>query len=63
MIILGVLAILFNSNHHELVGSEEDPENGPAVAGTIFTAILVYAVRFLSQSHRVKKKNYDSRTY
>ena len=27
-----------------MTGSEEDPENGAAVAGTIFTAVIVYAV-------------------
>ncbi|ROT39806.1 hypothetical protein SODALDRAFT_331924 [Sodiomyces alkalinus F11] len=45
--ILGVLGILFNANHHELVGGVEDPENGPAVAGTIFTAVIVYAAFFV----------------
>ncbi|KLU87587.1 hypothetical protein MAPG_06584 [Magnaporthiopsis poae ATCC 64411] len=43
IIILSVLGLLFNSNHHELVGGGDDPENGPAVASTIFVAVLIYA--------------------
>ncbi|KAL0939336.1 uncharacterized protein CTRU02_205946 [Colletotrichum truncatum] len=42
IIILGVLSILFNKNHPELVGGTDDPENGPAVASTLFVAVLVY---------------------
>jgi len=45
IVILGTLGLLFKNNHHELVGGVEDPENGPEVAGTIFVAVLVYAVR------------------
>jgi ribonuclease kappa len=47
IVILSVLGFLFRANHHELVGGTEDPENGPEVAGTIFVAVLVYAVRGL----------------
>jgi len=43
IVILGVLALLFRANHHELVGGTDDPENGPEVAGTLFVAVLVYA--------------------
>jgi hypothetical protein len=50
MIILSVLGLLFNSNHHELVGSDEDPENGPEVAATVFLAVAVYAVRSISSA-------------
>lgn len=28
-----------------MVGSTKDPADGPAVAGSIFTAVIVYAVR------------------
>ncbi|KAF9879042.1 hypothetical protein CkaCkLH20_03275 [Colletotrichum karsti] len=45
VVILGILAILFNSNHPELVGGKEDPQNGGAVAGTLFVSVLVYIVR------------------
>ncbi|OAX79383.1 1-(5-phosphoribosyl)-5-[(5-phosphoribosylamino)methylideneamino] imidazole-4-carboxamide isomerase [Emergomyces africanus] len=31
------------SNHHSITGSTKDPENGPAVAASIFTAVVVYA--------------------
>lgn len=45
MIILGILGILFNNSHPELVGGEDDPENGPEVAATVFTALVIYTVR------------------
>jgi len=32
-------------DHPGYTGSEGDPENGPAVAASIFTAVIVYAVR------------------
>ncbi|OAA48725.1 hypothetical protein NOR_01975 [Metarhizium rileyi] len=45
IIILSVLAALYRSGHEELVGGVDDPkpEEGKAVAGTIFTAVIVYA--------------------
>ncbi|KAL2154326.1 hypothetical protein VTH82DRAFT_3002 [Thermothelomyces myriococcoides] len=43
IIILSVLGFLFRGNHPELVGGEDDPENGPEVAATIFTAVIIYA--------------------
>ena len=46
IIILSILGGLYRTNHHEVVGGTEDPEDGPAVAGTIFTAVIVYAVRY-----------------
>ncbi|KAK7752087.1 hypothetical protein SLS62_006053 [Diatrype stigma] len=45
IVILSILGGLFRTKHHEFVGGIEDPEDGPAVAGTIFTAVIVYAVR------------------
>ncbi|KAK2032559.1 hypothetical protein LX32DRAFT_611594 [Colletotrichum zoysiae] len=42
IVILGVLGVLFNQNHPELVGSEEDPKDGSAVASTIFVSVLIY---------------------
>lgn len=36
------------SNNPSYTGSFEDPQNGPAVAASIFTAVIVYAVRCLS---------------
>jgi ribonuclease kappa len=51
IIILGILGLLFNSSHHELVGGTEDPANGPEVAATIFVAVMVYAV-YHTQIHR-----------
>ncbi|KAK4170230.1 hypothetical protein QBC43DRAFT_197184 [Cladorrhinum sp. PSN259] len=42
IVILTTLGFLFKANHPELVGGEEDPKNGPAVAGTVFTAVVIY---------------------
>ncbi|KAL2013542.1 hypothetical protein VTN00DRAFT_1067 [Thermoascus crustaceus] len=44
IIILSVIGSLFKSNHHSFTGAEGDPENGPAVAASIFTAVFVYAL-------------------
>lgn len=44
MLILGILCILFNKNHPELVGGTEDPEDGKEVAATAGMAIAIYAV-------------------
>ena len=49
IIILSVIGALFKANHHTMVGDTNDPEDGAAVAGTVFSAVLVYAVCFLSQ--------------
>ncbi|EAA34798.1 hypothetical protein GE21DRAFT_2582 [Neurospora crassa] len=46
MLILGVLCILFNNNHPELVGGTEDPEDGKEVAATAGMAIAIYALFF-----------------
>ncbi|KAK7924494.1 hypothetical protein PG985_006548 [Apiospora marii] len=42
IIILSVIGGLFRSKHHSLTGHADDPVDGPAVAGTIFTAVFVY---------------------
>ncbi|KAJ5794783.1 hypothetical protein N7457_001382 [Penicillium paradoxum] len=44
MIILTVLGSLYSSNNHAYTGSEGEPEDGPAVAASIYTAVIVYAV-------------------
>ena len=44
IVILSVLGLLFRGNHPELVGGVEDPEYGSAVAATVFTAVIIYAV-------------------
>ncbi|KAL8968406.1 MAG: hypothetical protein Q9183_002474 [Haloplaca sp. 2 TL-2023] len=44
IIILSIIGGLFKSNHHSMVGSTDDPPNGPAVAGSVFAAVIVYAV-------------------
>ncbi|EAS30567.3 uncharacterized protein CIMG_06046 [Coccidioides immitis RS] len=43
VIILSVIGSLYKRNHHSLMGSRDDPKDGTAVAGSIFTAVIVYA--------------------
>ena len=31
-------------NHHSMTGSTKDPSDGKAVAGSVFAAVVVYAV-------------------
>ncbi|TVY47164.1 Uncharacterized protein LOCC1_G002580 [Lachnellula occidentalis] len=52
IVILTVIGALFQANHHSMVGTIEDPENGAAVAATVFSAVIVYAVRFPQDSIR-----------
>ncbi|CAN8098756.1 unnamed protein product [Discula destructiva] len=42
IVILSILGLCFKNNHEEFVGGVEDPADGPAVASTIFVAVLVY---------------------
>lgn len=44
IIILSIIGSLFNRNHHTMVGSTKDPEDGKAVAASVFAAVIVYAV-------------------
>ncbi|CAP80312.1 Pc12g06850 [Penicillium rubens Wisconsin 54-1255] len=48
IVILSVLGSLYNSNNHAYTGSEGEPKDGPAVAASIYTAVIVYAVRHSS---------------
>ncbi|KFZ11502.1 hypothetical protein V501_04732 [Pseudogymnoascus sp. VKM F-4519 (FW-2642)] len=45
IVILSVLGALFNANHHSLMDSNDDPEDGTVVAGTAFAAVGVYGDR------------------
>ncbi|RKF62197.1 Uncharacterized protein GcC1_149011 [Golovinomyces cichoracearum] len=44
IVILSVICVLFKSNHHSMMGSINDPPDGAAIAGTVFSAVIVYAV-------------------
>ncbi|EKD13614.1 uncharacterized protein L3040_009023 [Drepanopeziza brunnea f. sp. 'multigermtubi'] len=44
IVILSVIGLLFKSNHHSMTGTMEDPEDGAAVAATVFSAVVVYAL-------------------
>ncbi|CAL9729794.1 V-type proton ATPase subunit f [Monosporozyma unispora] len=47
VVILSVIAHLFDINHEGFVGSITQPEDGPAVAHTVSLAALVYLVFFV----------------
>ncbi|EEH36091.1 hypothetical protein PAAG_00414 [Paracoccidioides lutzii Pb01] len=59
IIILSILGSLFKNNHHSVTGSTKDPENGPAVAASIFTAVAVYA-ESCSRENLQKTNRYHS---
>jgi len=44
IVILSVIGALFKTGHHSMTGSTSDPQNGAAVAVTVFGAVAVYAV-------------------
>ena len=44
IVILSIIGGLYRAGHEEFVGGVEDPEDGVAVSGTIFTAVIVYVV-------------------
>jgi hypothetical protein len=60
IVILSVIGALFKSNHHSMMGSTEDPENGAAVAATVFSAVIVYVVRTCPQNSNNYEEVADS---
>ncbi|CZT47955.1 uncharacterized protein RSE6_08583 [Rhynchosporium secalis] len=44
IVILSFIGALFKANHHSMTGTMEDPENHAAVAATVFSAVIVYAL-------------------
>lgn len=47
IVILLVIALLFKTEHESMMGSIKDPEDGNAVAKTVFSAVLVYVGFFV----------------
>ncbi|CCH63019.1 hypothetical protein TBLA_0J00190 [Henningerozyma blattae CBS 6284] len=47
VVILSVIGHLFSISHESMVGSINDPEDGPAVAHTVYLAALVYLMFFI----------------
>ncbi|PWY73312.1 hypothetical protein BO83DRAFT_445108 [Aspergillus eucalypticola CBS 122712] len=56
IVILSVLGSLYKSEHPGFTGSEGEPEDGAAVAASIFTAVLVYI------RERERKNGYADRS-
>lgn len=44
IVILSTIGALFKSGSHTMLGGEEDPEDGSAVAGAVFGAVFIYIV-------------------
>ena len=44
IVILSIIGAMFANGNHSMMGSEEDPEDGGAVAASVFGAVIVYAV-------------------
>ncbi|KAF2657447.1 hypothetical protein K491DRAFT_594950 [Lophiostoma macrostomum CBS 122681] len=42
IVILSIIGALFKTNNHTMMGSEEDPKDGGAVAGAVFGAVFIY---------------------
>ena len=42
VVILSVIGFLLKLGHEYMMGSIKDPEDGAAVAGTVFSAVFVY---------------------
>ncbi|CAO2649287.1 Nn.00g066720.m01.CDS01 [Neocucurbitaria sp. VM-36] len=42
IVILSVIGSLFKGNNHMVMGTEEDPKDGAAVAGAVFGAVFIY---------------------
>lgn len=40
-----MLTRVMQTNSHTMMGSEEDPSDGGAVAGAVFGAVFIYIVR------------------
>jgi uncharacterized membrane protein YeaQ/YmgE (transglycosylase-associated protein family) len=44
IVILSTIGSMFATNHHSMMGSEDDPTDGKKVAAAVFGAVVVYAV-------------------
>ncbi|KAF2463686.1 uncharacterized protein BDR25DRAFT_297507 [Lindgomyces ingoldianus] len=47
IVILSIIGALFKANSHTMMGSEDDPKDGGAVAGAVFGAVIIYAGFFV----------------
>lgn len=44
IVILSAIGSMFANGHHSMMGSDDDPKDGGAVAASVFGAVIVYAV-------------------
>ncbi|RLV93400.1 hypothetical protein JA1_002553 [Spathaspora sp. JA1] len=59
IVILSVIGYLFKTNNESFMGSINDPEDGQAVASTVFGAVFVYLAFFVfcgSQVFLIKRQ-------
>ncbi|EMF11842.1 uncharacterized protein SEPMUDRAFT_142065 [Sphaerulina musiva SO2202] len=47
IVILSTIGGMFATNHHSMMGANDDPEDGKAVATAVFGAVVVYAAFLL----------------
>lgn len=60
IVILSVIGWLFKTGHESMMGSINDPEDGNAVAKTVFGAVFVYIGFFVfcgSQALLIQRQN------
>lgn len=50
IVILSIIGSLFKGNSNTVMGTDEDPKDGGAVAGAVFGAVFIYIVCSLSVS-------------
>lgn len=60
IVILSVIGYLFKIGHESMMGSVNDPEDGDAVAHTVFGAVFVYLAFFVfcgSQVYLIQRQS------
>jgi hypothetical protein len=48
--------LVVQSGNHTMMGSEDDPKDGGAVAGAVFGAVFIYMVRSSRRAHSCDKR-------
>lgn len=61
VVILSFIGYLFQTDHESMMGSIADPEDGKAVAKTVFGAVAVYLAFFVFCGAQIWLINRESR--
>lgn len=62
IVILSTIGSMFATNHHSMMGANDDPEDGKAVATAVFGAVVVYAVRLTPYIQNRQQRRMASQT-